>query len=96
MKQHGDVIYFSQSEFGLCDLGSIPVNEVSTVAAELYKQSDALYQTAFSIPGDMATFNKATEMRLLAEKLEHHAPELNDENVTRLFKDLETLLGETL
>ena len=94
MKQRGEVIDFSRSEFELCGLGTVPLNEACAIAAELYRRSDELYQAAFSTPGDMGTFNRATDMRLLADDLERHAPELDDKNVARLFDELETLLND--
>jgi len=94
MEHRGDIINFSQREFGLCGLWSMRVHEASAIAAELYEQSEKLYKRAFSTPGDMRTFNTATELRLLADEVERHAPELDDENVARLFDGLETYLNE--
>lgn len=93
MKIVGEYIQFSNHEYTLCQLGSVALSEVSTTAAEIRQQSEEAFVAAFAdqtLPGDTAQFNRATELAMLAQKLEGLS--VTTQDAAELLSDIEMFL----
>jgi hypothetical protein len=101
MELRGRRIEFNKCELDLCGLEFILVNEAIATAAALYRHSEQLYKNACAPSSEadsplenMIIFNRAGDVRQMAEKLEDFAPELAAGNITALIGGLEELLGK--